>query len=152
MKGRLPCFKEVGDPRFEAVAHHGLGLAQGAIGERARARESLNRALARIRIARDTYNESQILLSLARLDRDAGLFDQARTHAEAALTRRASAPHANSPDARQRLNRESCSSGSHDLTLTGREFTRRRVANVRGGGSSDARNERQNKIYAAQRS
>ena len=60
--------------------------AQAAMGEKARARESLNRGLVRARDIKDRYNESQILLSLARMDRDEGVLDQAHIHAEAALT------------------------------------------------------------------
>ena len=82
----IALLQEIGEPRYEAVAHHGVATVQAAIGERGRARESLGRALASVRIARDRYNESQILLSLARVDHADGAFDQARTHAEAALT------------------------------------------------------------------
>jgi CHAT domain-containing protein/Tfp pilus assembly protein PilF len=82
----IALLQEVGDPRNEALAHHGVGLVKAAIGDTSGARESLNRALARAHVVEDRYIESQVLVSLARLDRDAGELDQARSHAEAALT------------------------------------------------------------------
>jgi CHAT domain-containing protein/Tfp pilus assembly protein PilF len=85
-RNAIALLEEVGDSRYEAVAQHEIGLVQAAIGDRANARESLTRALARARLVKDRYNESQILLSLARVDRDDGVLDRARTGAEAALT------------------------------------------------------------------
>lgn len=71
-----------GSKILEAAARQALGAAHRVLGDREIARRELEAALALNRERRDPFRESQVILELARVERDAGDLHRALAHLE----------------------------------------------------------------------